>query len=140
MLQKKKEGTTGLRIRGFYTACATKGPLHAWGKEVGHISGEIKCGDSLMRKTLQLSPCFSFFRTPEETDAPTTTNSRDGPDDERDSFTFCLLAADKKIADEYKVIKFNPCTQYEETIAHRLPYHLGCAMIALEGMFIASFN
>ncbi len=116
------------------------GALHAWGKESAHISGEVKFGDSLLRKSLQLSPCFSFFRTPDETDAPTTTNSRAGPEDERDSFTFWLLAADKEIADEYKVIKFNPCTQYEETIAHRLPYHLGCAMIALGGMFIAPFN
>ncbi len=93
-----------------------------------------------MRKSLQLSPCFSFFRTPEKTDAPTTTKSRDGPEDERDSFTFCLLAADKESGDEYKVIKFNPCTQYEETIAHQLPYRLGCAMTTLGGMLIASIR
>ncbi len=114
--------------------------LHAWVKASAHISGEVKCGDSLLRKTLQLSPCFSFFRTTEKTDAHTNTKSRNGPEDERDSFTFCLVAADKGSSDEYKAIKFNPCAQYEETIAHRLPYRLVCARTTFGGIFTASFN
>ncbi len=87
----------------------------------------------------KMSPCFNFFRITEKSELSTTTKSREGPEDERDSFTFYLLAADKESADEYKVIKFNPCTQHEETIAHRLSDRLGCTMTALGGMVSASF-
>ncbi len=76
----------------------------------------------------------------EKAELSTTTKNREGPGDERDSFTFCLLAVDKESADEYKVVNFNPCTQYEETIVHRLDYRLGCALVALGGMLAASLN
>ncbi len=77
---------------------------------------------------------FSFiFRIAEKNDSSTTTRSHDGPEDERDSYAFFLLAVDKENFDEYKVVKFNPSTLHEETIAHRLPYQLGCAMAALGG-------
>ncbi len=69
----------------------------------------------------------------EKADSSTTTRSHDGPEDERDTYAFFLLAADKENVDEYKVVKFNPCTQCEETIAHRMPYQRGCAMAALGG-------
>ncbi len=74
-----------------------------------------------------------IFRIAEKTDSSTTTRSHDGPEDVRDSYAFFLLAEDKETVDEYKVVKFNPCTLSEETIAHRLPYQLGCAMAALGG-------
>ncbi len=47
---------------------------------------------------------FFFFRITETSDLSNTTKSSEGPEDERDYFTFCLLAADKENADEYKVI------------------------------------
>ncbi len=54
---------------------------------------------------------------------------------EMDTYTCCLLATDKEDVNRCKVIKFNPCTKHEETIAERLSYQHDCAMASLEGIF-----
>ncbi len=51
-----------------------------------------------------------------------------------DTYTFCMLATDKEDVNRYKVIKFNPCSKHEETIADRLSHQHDCAMVSLEGM------
>ncbi len=50
-----------------------------------------------------------------------------------DAYTFCLLATDEEDVNSYKVIKFNPCNKYEETIAGQLPSQHDCAVVSLEG-------
>ncbi len=50
-----------------------------------------------------------------------------------DSYTVCLLATDTEDVNSYKVIKFNPCSKYEEKIAGQLPNQHDCAMASLEG-------
>ncbi len=50
-----------------------------------------------------------------------------------DSYSFCLLATDKEDVNRYKIIKFNPCSKYEETIADQLPYQHDCVMASFEG-------
>ncbi len=90
-----------------------------------------------MRKSSRFPRSVPLFRIQEKSGASTSTEPQD---DERDSFTFCLLATDKENMDEYKAIQFNPCTQYEETIIHQLPYRLGCAMTELGGTLSVSIN
>ncbi len=53
---------------------------------------------------------------------------------EIDTYTCCLLATDKEDGKRYKLIKFNPCSKFEETIADRPPYQPDCAMASLEGI------
>ncbi len=53
-----------------------------------------------------------------------------------DNNTFCLLATDMEDGNRCKVIKFNPCSKYEETLADRLPYQHDCAMASLEGIVL----
>ncbi len=87
----------------------------------------------MFEQAVNIVALFYFFRIPVKTSTSTTTGNRNGAEKERDSYAFYLLAAKKENVDKYKVIKFNPCTLCEETIAHRLPYQLDCAMAALGG-------
>ncbi len=61
-----------------------------------------------------------------------TNHNKDKNDIE--TYTLCLLATDKEDLNRNKVIKFNPCNKYEETIANRLSYQHECAMVSLEGI------
>ncbi len=74
-----------------------------------------------------------FFHISLQSKTATSNASRNEDKYDIDSYTFCLLATDKEDASRYKVIKFNPCSKYEETIAGHLPYQHDCAMASLEG-------
>ncbi len=75
---------------------------------------------------------FFFHKSLQSKTAPSNA-SRNEDKYDIDSYTFCLLATDKEDVSRCKVIKFNPCSKYEETIADQLPYQHDCAMASFEG-------